>query len=67
MNSMVKHVNYTEQGMIVLQDKLIELDNKRAKQPICMYQNIWETISTKKTPQTSLPYKKCTRKSKQAS
>ena len=51
MNRMVKHLNYTEQGMIVLQEKFIESDNVRVKQSIIIYQLIWEIIPTKKLHQ----------------
>ena len=47
MNIMVKHVNYMEQGMIGLQYKLIESDNERVNQQICIYQPIGEKNSTK--------------------
>ena len=48
MNIMVKHVNYMEQGMIGLQYKLIESDNERVNQQICIYQPIGEKIQQKK-------------------
>ena len=51
MNVMNIRVNYfisMEQGMIRLQDKIIELNNDRGEQSICMDQLIWENISTKK-------------------
>ena len=43
---MVKHVNYMEQGMIGLHDKLFESDTERLKQSICIYKLIQENIST---------------------
>ena len=46
---MVKHVNSMEQGMIGPQEKLIESENERVKQSICIYQLIRENILTKKT------------------
>ena len=49
MNITVKHVNSMEQGMIELQEKVIESDNERLKQPISIDQFIQEVISTKKT------------------
>ena len=49
MNSTMKHVNSMEQGMIELQEKVIESDNERLKQPISIDQFIQEFISTKKT------------------
>ena len=38
-----------EQGTISIQEKFIELDNKRAKQSIRTYQLIQENISTQKS------------------
>ena len=32
MNTMVKHVKYTEEGMIVPQENFIESENERVKQ-----------------------------------
>ena len=49
MNSMVKHVSYTEQGMLGIQDKFVESENERLKQPINIDQLTRENISTKKT------------------
>ena len=49
MNSMVNHVNSTEQGMIVTQEKLIESYNERLKKSICIDQLIREIISTQKS------------------
>ena len=49
MNSMVKHVNSMKQGMIQLQDKFIESENERLKQPISIDQLVQEIISTRKT------------------
>ena len=46
---MVKHVKSMEQGMIELQEKVIESDIERLKQPISIDQFIQEVISTKKT------------------
>ena len=42
MNSMVKHVNSMEQGMIEIQEKVIESDNEKLKQPISIDQFIQE-------------------------
>ena len=49
MKSMVNHVNSTEQGMIVTQEKLIESYNERLKKSICIDQLIREIISTQKS------------------
>ena len=49
MNIMVNTVKSTEQGIIVIQEKFIELENDRSKQYICIDQLIREIISTKKT------------------
>ena len=48
INSMVKHVNSIEQGMIGLQDKFIESENERFKQSVRIDQLIQENISTQK-------------------
>ena len=47
MNTTVKHVNSMEQGMVGIQEKLIESDNERVKQSISIDKLIWENISTK--------------------
>ena len=36
INTTVKHVNSTEQGMVVLQKKFVESKNERLKQSICI-------------------------------
>ena len=48
MKSMMNHSTSMEQGTISIQEKFIELDNKRAKQSIRTYQLIRGNISTKK-------------------
>ena len=49
MNIMLNHINYTEQGMIRIQDNFIESDNYRVKQSIRIDKLIRENIKTKKT------------------
>ena len=48
MNSMVKHVKSMEHGVIGIQEKFIELENERLKQPIFTDQLIRENMSTQK-------------------
>ena len=52
---MVKNFNNMEQGMVWLQEKLVELDNERMKQSISIDQLIWGNITTKQTLHR-LPY-----------
>ena len=54
MNSMVNNVSSMEQGMVGIQEKFIESDNDRVKQPNCIDQLIQENIPTKQTLQKIL-------------
>ena len=49
INSMVELVKSIEQGMIAIQEKVIELYNEVLKQSICIYKLIREYISTQKS------------------
>ena len=53
-----------EQGMIEIQEKVIESDNERLKQPISIDQFIQEFILTKKPPPIYLRSIQCTCKIK---
>ena len=49
MNTMVKHFNSMEQGMLGLQEKFTESENERVEQSIFIDELITENISTKQT------------------